>query len=133
MFIIFIISVIFLFGYLFLPIGYLNNEIIVLIPLFIDGLPNNEYLGMAKQLPLSLLISFPVLLLIYFKSSQQKLGLGIGFVINMVSILILFTIVWMTKVGLSDDFSFSYGYSWLIWFMGLDYFFSAEIKKPAAS
>lgn len=133
MFIIFIISVVFLFGFLFLPIGYLNDEMIVLLPLFTDQLSNNEIWEWQNSAAFVITYFISLLLLIYFRSRQQNLGIGIGYVINMVSILILFTIVWMMDVGLSNDYSFSYGYGWLIWLTGSILFFVSIYKKPAAS
>ena len=134
MFIIIIISVIFLFGFLFLPIGYVNEEMIVLLPLFTDNLSNIEIWEWQNSAAAVLTYFISLLLLIYFRSSQQKLGIGIGFVINLVSMLILFTIVWMMDIRLTNEYSFSYGYGWLFWFMGLVLFFlSRNKKKPAAS
>lgn len=133
MFIIFIISIIFLFGFLFLPIGYLNEEIIVLFPLFTDQLSNSEIWEWQNTAAFVITYFISVVLLIYFRSTQQNLGIGIGYVINIVSILILFTIVWMMEIALSSEFTFSYGYGWLIWLTGSILFFISIYKKPAAS
>ena len=132
MFVIFIISIIFLFGFLFLPIGYLNNEIIVLLPLFTDELSINEIWKWQNSAASVITYFISLLLLIYFRSRQQNLGIGIGLVINLVSILILFTIVWMIEVRLSNDYSFSYGYGWLFWFMGLVLFILSRNKKTGS-
>lgn len=119
MFITFIISVIFLFGFLFLPIGYLNDVTIVPLPLFLSDIPDAGLWDWKNIAAFVITYFISVILLIYFRSRYQTLGIGIAFVMNVVSMLIIFTIVWMLDVGLSSGNTFSYGYGWLFWFMGL--------------
>jgi hypothetical protein len=132
MFIIFIVSVIFLFGFLFLPIGYLNDVIIAPLPLFLDDVPDVKIWEWKNIAAFVITYFISILLLIYFRSRQLNLGIGIGFVINLVSTLILFTVVWMTEVSSSAEYTFNYGFGWLFWFIGLVLFYFSRNKKTGS-
>ena len=115
---IFITGIIFLFGFLFLPVGYLNNEILALVPLFTRDLSDKNIWEWQNAAAFVLTYFISVVLLIYFRIKDQKLGISIGAVINLVSLLIILAIIWMMEMTLSGSDTFDYSYGWVIWFAG---------------
>ncbi len=115
---IFVTGIIFLAGFLFLPIGFLNEEMLVLVPIFINGLPDQNIWEWQNTAAFVFTYFVSIILLIYFRSKGQKLGVSIALVVNLVSILIIFTIIWMMQLSLSDSDLMEYGYGWIFWSVG---------------
>jgi hypothetical protein len=133
MYIVFAISIMFFLGFLFTPVAYLGEGAIVLLPLFTDILPEQDIWQWQNTAAFVMTYFISVLLLIYFEFREKKPGIIVSLVVNAVSVLIIFTIVWMTKISLSNDNTIAYGYGWIFWLSGMILFLITLIKKPAAN
>ena len=130
---IFIAGIIFLLGFLFVPIGTLNNEILVLVPIFTNELSDKNIWEWQNTAAFIFTYFVSIILLIYFRNNGQKLGVSIGLVVNLVSLMIIFIIIWMMKTGLSGFDSFEYSYGWIFWVAGFLLVLIDRNKKPVAS
>ncbi len=117
----------------FLPLAYLNDEIITITPIF-DNYDVGDSLWVWKDISaFAVTYGITLLLCVYLLFKKLKPGYLISASLNLVVLLLIYFSVWLTSIN-SEDFSdvnFSFSYTILPVILGyaLFYFSGIKIKK----